>query len=138
MFLSKIDQLIDVTSRHRLLSFIGAFAGYNQIQMAFEDEEHTAFVTDKDIYCYKVISFSLKNTNTTYQCLVNKIFKTQIRQNMKVYVDNMLVKGLQITDHVRDLEEAFITLRRYQIKLNPTKCAFGITSKKFFRFLLSQ
>ena len=57
---------------------------------------------------------------------------------MKVYVDDMLVKSPQTTDHIRDLEEAFSTLRRYQIKLNLTKCAFGITSEKIFRFLVSQ
>ena len=55
-----------------------AFAGYNQIQMASEDEEHTAFITDKGIYCNKVMSFGLKNTGATYQWLVNKIFKIQI------------------------------------------------------------
>ena len=46
--------------------------------MATEDEEYTAFITNKNIYCYKVISFDLKNTGATYQRLVNKIFKTQI------------------------------------------------------------
>ena len=50
----------------------------------------------------------------------------------------MLVKSLQTSDHVRNLEEAFDTFRRYQMKLNPTKCAFGITSIKFFEFLISQ
>ena len=113
-----------------------AFAGYNQICMTPEDEEHTAFVTDKGIYCYKVIPFGLKNTDATYQQLVNKIFKTQIGRNMKVYVDDMLVKSLQTSDHVRDLEEAFDTLRRYQMKLNPTKYAFGLTSGNLFGFLI--
>ena len=132
--LLKINQLVDVTSDHRLLSFIDAFAGYNQIWIASEDEEYTVFVTDKDIYCYKVMPFSLKNTGATYPQLVNKIFKVQIGQNMKVYMDDMLVKSLQTTDHVRNLKEAFATLRRYQIKLNPTKCAFGVTSRKLLRF----
>ena len=65
--LSKIDQLVDATLGHQLLSFMDAFAGYNQIRMVPEDEEHTAFITDKDIYCYKVMPFSLKNTGVTYQ-----------------------------------------------------------------------
>ena len=136
--LSKIDQLVNATSGHQLLSFMDAFIGYNQIHMAPKDEEHTAFVTDKGIYCYKVILFGLKNIGATYQQLVNKIFKIQIGRNMKVYMDDMLVKSLQTSDHVWDLKEAFDTLRRYQMKLNPTKCAFEITSKKFFEFLVSQ
>ena len=136
--LSKIDQLVDATSGHQLLSFIDAFAGYNQIRIAPEDEEYMTFMTDKGIYCYKVIPFGLKNVGATYQQLVNKIFKAQIRQNMKVYVDDILVKSLQTSYHVRNLEEAFGMLRRHQMKLNPTKCVFGVTSKKNFGFFISQ
>ena len=57
---------------------------------------------------------------------------------MKIYVNDMLVKSLQTSDHVRNLEEAFGTLRRHQIKLNPTKCALRVTSKKIFGFCVSQ
>ena len=116
---------------------MNAFAGYNQIQMASKDEEHTVFVTDKSIYCYKVMPFGLKNIRATYQRLVNKIFKVQIRSNMKVYVDDILVKNPQFFDYVRDLKEAFSILRRYQMKLNLTKCAFGVIFENFFGFLVS-
>jgi hypothetical protein len=57
---------------------------------------------------------------------------------MEVYVDDMLVKNLTSRGHVEDLAEAFETLRRYQMKLNPQKCAFGADSGKFFRFMVSQ
>ena len=73
--LPKIDQLVDITLEHRLLSFIDVFAGYNQIRMVFVDEEHTAFITNKGIYYYNVIPFGLKNIGAAYQWLVNKIFK---------------------------------------------------------------
>ena len=136
--MSKIDQLVDATSEHRLLSFINIFVGYNRIRMASKDEKHTVFVTNKDIYCYKIISFGLKNIRVTYQRLVNKIFKARIVRNMEVYMDDMLVKNPQTTNHIRDLEEVFSTLRRHQMKLNPTKYAFGATSRKFFRFFVSQ
>ena len=82
--------------------------------------------------------FGLKNAGATYQRLVNKVFKDQIGCNMEVYVDDMLVKSVQIPDHVQDLEEAFRTLRQHRMKLNPTKCAFGVTSRKFLGFLISQ
>ena len=65
--LPKIDQLVDATSGFRLLSFMDAFVGYNQIRMAPEDEEHTTFVTPKGLYCYRVMPFGLKNTGATYQ-----------------------------------------------------------------------
>ena len=69
------------------------FVGYNQIQMAPKDEEHTVFMMDKNIYGYKVMPFGLKNVGAIYQRLVNKIFKPQIEWNMEVYVDDMLVKS---------------------------------------------
>ena len=55
---------------------------------------------------------------------------------MEVYVDGMLVKSQATKDHVADLKEAFATLRRYKMKLNPTKCAFGVTSGKFLEFMV--
>ena len=59
--LPKIDQLVDSTVGHKLLTFMDVFSGYNQIQMAKEDQEKTAFVTSQGLYCYKVMSFGLKN-----------------------------------------------------------------------------
>ena len=59
--LPKIDQLVDSIVRHKLLTFMDVFSGYNQIQMAKEDQEKTAFVTSQGLYCYKVMSFGLKN-----------------------------------------------------------------------------
>ena len=136
--LPKIDQLVDATSGHKLLSFMDAFSGYNQIQMAPEDEEHTAFITERGLYCYKVMPFGLKNARATYQRLVNKVFQSQIGRNMEVYVDDMLVKSIKDGEHIKDLQEAFATLRKHQMKLNPTKCAFGVASGKFLGFMVTQ
>ena len=73
--LSSIDQLIDVTSRFHVMSFMDAFSGNNQIRMAKEDEERTAFITNQGTYCYKVMPFGLKNVGATYQRIMNKVFK---------------------------------------------------------------
>ena len=73
--LPRIDQLVDATSGHELLTFMDAFFGYNQIRMASEDEEKTASITHRGLYCYRVMPFGLKNAGATYQRLVNKIFK---------------------------------------------------------------
>ena len=108
--LPRIDQLVDVTSGHKLLTFMDAFSGYNQIRMASEDKEKTAFITNLGLYCYRVMPFDLKNAGATYQRLVNKIFKEQIGRNMEVYVDDMLVKSKSLINHVVDLEETFSTL----------------------------
>ena len=60
--LSRIDQLVDSTAGHKLLSFMDAFSRYNQILMDEDDQEKTSFATSEGLYCYKVMSFGLKNT----------------------------------------------------------------------------
>ena len=65
--LPHIDSLVDATSGHELLSFMDAFSGYNQILMHPEDQEKTAFITERGTYCYKVMPFGLKNAEATYQ-----------------------------------------------------------------------
>ena len=129
--LPQIDQLVDATIGHQLLSFMDAFSGFNQIQMAHEDEEKITFIIEKCLYYYKVMPFSFKDIRATYHRLVNKIFKDQIGYNMKVYIDDMLVKSTEATLHINDLTKAFDILRKYRMKLNPTKCAFGIILGKF-------
>ena len=69
--LPRIDQLVDLTAEHKLFTFMDAFSGYNQILMAEEDQEKTAFVTSQGQYYYRVMPFGLKNTGATYQRLVN-------------------------------------------------------------------
>ena len=82
--------------------------------------------------------FRLKNAWVTYQRLMNKIFAYQIGRNVQVYVDDMLVKSLHEYDHLDDLRETFDTLRSYNMKLNPNKCAFGVMAGKFLGFMVSQ
>ena len=81
--------------------------------------------------------FGLKNVGATYQRLVNKMFNNQIGRNMEVYVDDMLIKSKEELTHLNDLRETFATLRQYQMKLNPSKCAFGVASRKFLGFMVS-
>lgn len=70
--------------------------------------------------------------------LLNKIFQNQIDRNMEVHIDNMLVKSTQISEHVDDLYKAFTELRKHNLRLNPAKCAFGVTSSKFLGFMVTR
>ena len=65
------------------------------------------------------------------------MFSKQIGRNMEVYVDDMLVKSNEELAHLYDLKETFTTLRQYQMKLNPSKCVFGVASGKFLGFMVS-
>ena len=136
--LPRIDQLVDSIAGQKLLTFMDAFSRYNQIKMAEEDQEKTVFITSQGLYCYKVMSFGLKNAGATYQRLVNKMFNRQMGRNMEVYVDDMLVKSKEELAYLDDLRETLATLKQYQMKLNPSKCVFGVASGKFLGFMVSQ
>ena len=101
------------------------------------DQEKTSFVTSQGLFCYEVMPFGLKNAEATSQRLVNHMFRPQIGQNVEVYVDDMLVKSLDEGKHLDDLQETFNTLRWYNMKLNPSKCTFGVASGKFLGFMVS-
>ena len=80
--LPRVDVLVDSTAQHQLLSFMDSFSGNNQIRMDEADQEKTLFVTSQGLFCYKVMSFGLKNAGATYQRLMNKMFANQIGRNV--------------------------------------------------------
>ena len=66
------------------------------------------------------------------------MFNKQIRRNVEVYIEDMLVKSKEEEDHLDDLKETFNTLKQYNMKLNPSKYAFGASFGKFLSFMVSQ
>ena len=136
--LPRVDALVDSAMRYEVLCFLDAFKEYHQIRMNKEDQEKTAFFTNQGVYCYTTIHFGLKNAGTTYQCLVNRIFKSQIGQNVEAYVDDKLVKSKKTSAFLSDLKEVFEILRDTRMILNPKKCVFGVISRKFLGYLVSR
>ncbi|CAA0823307.1 Unknown protein, partial [Striga hermonthica] len=133
-----IDYMVDATLGHQLMSFLDAYSGYNQIPMHPDDSEHTSFYSARGLYCYVMMTFGLKNAGATYQRLVNKMFARLIGHTMEVYVDDMLVKSEQASDHITHLSEVFGILREYSMVLNPNKCTFGVGSGKFLGYMVIQ
>ena len=128
--------MINATTGYEAMSFMDSLSGHNQIRMAPKDEKLTAFRTPKGIYCYKVMPFGLKNVGTTYQRAMKNIFDGLLHKNVECYVDNLVVKSRNRDDHLKDLRMVFELLRRYQLRMNPLKCAFGVTSGKFLGFIV--
>ncbi|XP_038707284.1 uncharacterized protein LOC120002596 [Tripterygium wilfordii] len=128
--------MVDATTGHEVLSFMDGSSGYNQIRMNPKDEEFTAFRTPKGIYGYKVMPFGLKNVGATYQRTMQKIFDDMLDKKVECYVDDLVVKTKNRKDHLDDLRVIFERLRRFQLKMNPLKCAFGVTSRKFLGFIV--
>ncbi|KAG9458146.1 hypothetical protein H6P81_002654 [Aristolochia fimbriata] len=130
------ELMVDVTTGHEALSFMDGSSGYNQIRMDPKDEEKTAFRTPKGIFCYKVMPFGMKNAGATYQRAMQKIFDDFLHKFVECYVDDVVVKTKSRDDHLKDLRAVFERLRRYQLKMNPLKCAFGVSSGKFLGFVV--
>ncbi|XP_070004766.1 uncharacterized protein [Nicotiana sylvestris] len=110
----------------------------NKILMDEEDAEKTTFITPWRTYCYQVIPFGLKNAGATYMRSMTTIFHDMIHKEIEVYVDDMIMKSRKQSDHVKDLRKFFQRLCRYNLKLNPAKCAFGVPSGKLLVFIVSR
>ncbi|XP_074362758.1 uncharacterized protein LOC141703043 [Apium graveolens] len=100
--LPNIDQLIDATSGHVMLSFMDAFSGYNQVKMNLADIAKTAFITHRAVYAFVMMPFGLINAGATYQKMMNTIFKEQLGRNMESYVDDMIAKSVTTSELIRE------------------------------------
>ncbi|GJU11563.1 reverse transcriptase domain-containing protein [Tanacetum coccineum] len=132
--LPEIDWKVESLCGFPFKCFLDAYKGYHQIQMAEEDEEKTAFITNQGIFCYTKMPFGLRNAGATYQRLVDKTFHGQIGRNLEVYVDDLVIKSRTEDEIVRDIEETFKTLRKINMKLNPKKCTFGVEEGMFLGY----
>ena len=133
-----IDILVDNTAWHALLSFMGGFSRYNQIKMASEDMEKTSFITPWGTYCYKVMSFGLKNGGATYQWAATTLLHDLIHKEVEVYVDDMIVKSKDRKGHIPVLRKLFERICFYKLRLNQRKCTYRVTFGKLLGFMVSQ
>ena len=133
----RIDQLVDATVGHPRMSFLDSFQGYHQIPLALNDQEKTAFVTPIGNYHYKVVHFGLKNAGSTYQRMITRMFEPQLGKSIEIYVDNMVVKSKVVSKHVGDLRVIFNILRKHKLRLNASKCSFGVRSSKFLGYMVT-
>ena len=133
----KIDQLVDATVGHPRMSFLDAFQGYHQIPLALDDQEKTAFVTPIENYHYKVMPFGLKDAGSIYQRMMTRMFESQLGKNIEIYIDDMVVKSKVVSEHLGDLGDILEVLRKYNLRLNASKCSFGVGSGKFLGYMVT-
>nr|KAJ0209762.1 hypothetical protein LSAT_V11C400219330 [Lactuca sativa] len=136
--LPEIDQKVESLQGFKLKCFLDAYKGYHQILMSNEDEEKTTFYTYHGTFCYTKMPFGLKNAGATYQRLVELVFAKQIGRNIEVHVDDMVIKSPHEDRMLQDIEENFCTLEKTRIKLNPTKCTFGVEEGQFLGYYVTK
>ena len=133
------DLLVNVASNHEMLSFMDGHAGYNQIFITEADVHKTAFRCPGALGTYEwvVMPFGLKNAGATYQRAMNTIFHDLIGKVIEVYIDDVVVKSKsRHRTHLDDLRQAFLRMHRHNLKMNPAKCAFGVSADNFLGFLV--
>jgi hypothetical protein len=135
--LPRIDQIIDATAGCARLSFLDAYSGYNQIKLKKEDKEKTAFITPYGIFCYQVMPFGLKNAGETYQRMMQNCLGSQIGHNIQVYIDDVVITTRKEEALINDPKETFNNLDKYKLKLNLTKCSFGVSTGQLLGLLVS-
>ncbi|KAM1087726.1 hypothetical protein ACFX2B_013077 [Malus domestica] len=132
------DLLIDAAAYHEILSFMDGHAGYNQIFIAEANVHKTAFLCPGALHIYEwvVMPFGLKNAGATYKRAMNTIFDDLIGTIVEVYIDDVVIKLGCRQAHLDDLIQAFLRMRPHNLKMNPAKCAFGISARNFLGFLI--
>ena len=88
-------------------------------------------------YHYKVMPFGLKNTGSTYQRMMTRMFEPQLSKRIEIYVDDMVVKSKVVSEHLGDLGNTFNVLRKHKLCLNTSKCSFGMGSGKFLGYMVT-
>jgi hypothetical protein len=84
------------------------------------------------------MTFGLKNAGATYQRAMNLIFHELLGNTVEVYIDDIVVKSAEFSSHIADLRKAFDKMCRYGLKMNPRKCAFGVSAGKFLGFVIHE
>ena len=134
--LPNVDILVDAVAGHKRFSFMDGYSGYNQILMDPIDALKIAFRTPFRNYFYRVMPFGLKNTGLTYQRTMTLIFGDMLHKQVEDYVDDLVVKAKNSVEHLIHLRQVFKRCREHNLRMNPSKCAFGVSLGKFLGFLV--
>jgi hypothetical protein len=134
------EMLINAAAGHKMLSFMDSNAGYNQIFMAPEDIHKTALRVPGAVglFEYVVMTFGLKNASATYQRAMNYMFHDLISKLVEIYIDDVVAKSASVEGHLGDLQRVLEWTRKFGLRMNPKKCAFGVSAGQFLGFLVHE
>jgi hypothetical protein len=134
------DMLINNAFGHRVIRFLDGNVGYNQMFMTEEDMSKISFRCPSFIDLFECVdmTFGLKNVNATYQRDMNLIFSDFLGIMLEIYIDDVFIKSDDMDSHLADLRLALERMRQYGLKMNPLKCAFGVSADKFLEFIIHE
>ena len=133
--LPRIDQIVDSTAGSALLSFLDCYSIYHQIALKEEDQSKTSFITLFGAYCYKTMSFGLKNAGATYQRAIQTCLGEQIGENIEAYVDDVVVKTKNPDTLIEDLKQTFKNLKKVEVEIEPKQVCIRSSFRTTTRIL---
>ena len=133
-----ITEVLDKLGRNVYFTTLDLTSGFHQIEMEKESISKTAFNTDRGHFEFKRMPFGLKNAPATFQRMMNSILKDQINKKCLVYLDDIIVFGTSLQEHIGNLREIFKKLQENNLKIQPDKSEFLMKEVGYLGHIISE
>jgi hypothetical protein len=123
-----MDQILERVAGHEFYCFLDGYSGYNQIEIALEDQEKTTFTCPFGTFTYQRMPFRLCNAPTTFQRCMLRIFSDMVERFLEIFMDDFSIFGDSFDDCLTNLEKVLNRCEEKNLVLNWKKCYFMVTN----------